>query len=149
MTAERVARADRLRGGATNIRFVLGRLEELPFPSASFGVVISNGVVNLCPDKERVFAEAARVLIPGGRLAIADIVAARPLPVTVTSNASLWSACIGGAAPKPDNRAAIEAAGLAISAWRDVPHYEFLTAQAREASTRYGVHAIMLAARLT
>jgi len=124
-------------------------LEELPFPSASIGVVISNGVVNLCPDKERVFAEAARVLIPGGRLAIADIVAARPLPVTVTSNASLWSACIGGAAPERDHRAAVEAAGFTISAWRDVPRYKFLTVQATAASTRYAVHAITLAARLT
>src|SRR6266542_3322309 len=78
MTDAQRAKADRLRAGATHIRFVDGRLEELPFDDASFDVVISNGVVNLCPDKARVFVEAARVLAPGGRLALADIVATRP-----------------------------------------------------------------------
>src|SRR6266568_4380189 len=106
MTDEQRAKADRLRAGALHIRFVPGRLEDLPFGDASFDVVISNGVVNLCPDKARVFAEAARVLAPGGRLAMADIVATRPLPETVTCNADLWSACIGGAAPEADYRAA-------------------------------------------
>src|SRR6266511_2745220 len=68
MTDEQRAKADRLRGDATHIRFVDGRLEDLPFDDGAFDVVISNGVVNLCPDKARVFAEAARVLAPGGRL---------------------------------------------------------------------------------
>src|SRR6266498_3370070 len=112
----------------------------------SFAVVISNGVVNLCPDKARVFAEAARVLAPGGRLAVADIVATRPLPETVTCNADLWSACIGGAAPETDYRTAIEKAGLRIDTLRDVPEYQFLTAQAQNASREYGVRAITLAA---
>jgi ubiquinone/menaquinone biosynthesis C-methylase UbiE len=67
MTDEQRAKADRLRAGAVHIRFVDGRLEDLPFDDASFDVVISNGVVNLCPDKARVFAETARVLAPGGR----------------------------------------------------------------------------------
>jgi arsenite methyltransferase len=146
MTDEQRAKADRLRGEAAHIRFVAGRLEDLPFEDASFDVVISNGVVNLCPDKARVFAEAARVLAPGGRLAIADIVATRPLPDTVTCNADLWSACIGGAAPEVDYRAAIEAAGLTIDTVREVPEYQFLTAQARNASREYGVRAITLAA---
>lgn len=146
MTDEQRAKADRLRGGAAHLRFVAGRLEDLPFEDASFDVVISNGVVNLCPDKTRVFAEAARVLAPGGRLAIADIIATRPLPDTVTCNADLWSACIGGAAPEVDYRAAIEAAGLTIATVREVPEYQFLTAQARNASREYGVRAITLAA---
>ena len=146
MTDEQRAKADRLRAGALHIRFVPGRLEDLPFGDASFDVVISNGVVNLCPDKARVFAEAARVLAPGGRLAMADIVATRPLPETVTCNADLWSACIGGAAPEADYRAAIEAAGLKIDTVREVPEYQFLTAQARNASREYGVRSITLAA---
>src|SRR6266498_3683215 len=136
MTDEQRAKADRLRGDATHIRFVDG----------AFDVVISNGVVNLCPDKARVFAEAARVLAPGGRLAVADIVATRPLPETVTCNADLWSACIGGAAPETDYRTAIEKAGLRIDTLRDVPEYQFLTAQAQNASREYGVRAITLAA---
>ena len=146
MTDEQLAKADRLRRGAAHIRFVQGRLEDLPFDDASFDVVISNGVVNLCPDKARVFAEAARVLAPGGRLAIADIVATRALPESVTCNADLWSACIGGAAPEVDYRAAIEAAGLKIDTVREVTQYQFLTDQARNASREYGVRAITLAA---
>ncbi len=146
MTDEQRDKADRLRAGAAHIRFVPGRLESLPFGDASFDVVISNGVVNLCPDKARVFAEAARVLTPGGRLAIADIVATRPLPETVTCNADLWSACIGGAAPEAGYRAAIETAGLKIDTVREVPQYQFLTAQARNASREYGIRSITLAA---
>src|SRR2546421_4325183 len=147
MTDEQRVKADRLRAGAGHIRFVAGRLEDLPFGDASFDVVISNGVVNLCPDKARVFAEAARVLAPGARLALADIVATRMLPDTVTSNADLWSACIGGAAPETDYRAVIEAAGLRIDTVREVPEYQFLTTQAQNASRAYGVRAITLAAR--
>ena len=146
MTDEQRVKADRLRGDATHLRFVPGRLEDLPFDDASFDVVISNGVVNLCPDKARVFAEAARVLAPGGRLAVADIVATRPLPETVTCNADLWSACIGGAAPETDYRAAIEQAGLHIDALREVTEYQFLTTQAQNASRTYGVRAVTLAA---
>jgi arsenite methyltransferase len=146
MTDAQRAKADRLRAGAVHIRFVDGRLEDLPFDDRSFDVVISNGVVNLCPDKARVFAEAARVLAPGGRLAVADIVSTRPLPETVTCNADLWSACIGGAAPETDYRAAIEKAGLRIDTVRDVPEYKFLTEQAQNASQTYGVRAITLSA---
>src|SRR5947208_2814183 len=94
---------------------------------------------------DRIPAEAlaafARVLAPGGRLAIADIVATRPLPQAVTCNADLWSACIGGATPQVDYRAAIEAAGLTIDTVREVPEYEFLTTQAQNASREYGVRA--------
>jgi ubiquinone/menaquinone biosynthesis C-methylase UbiE len=149
MTDEQRVKADRLRAGADHIRFVSGRLEDLPFSDASFDVVISNGVINLCPDKARVFAEAARVLAPGGRLAIADIVATRALPASVTCNADLWSACIGGAAPEEDYRAAIDAAGFTITTVREVPQYQFLTTQAQEASRTYGVRAITLAANRT
>jgi len=146
MTDAQRDKADRLRAGAAHIRFVDGRLEDLPFDDASFDVVISNGVVNLCPDKARVFAEAARVLAPGGRIALADIVSTRPLPETVTCNADLWSACIGGAAPEADYRAAIDKAGLRIDIVREVPEYQFLTTQARNASREYGVRAITLTA---
>src|SRR5690606_8387830 len=146
MTEEQLAKANRLSGAAEHITFVPGRLEALPFPDQSFDAVISNGVINLCPDKTQVFREAARVLTPGGRLAIADIVTSRPLPQTITCNADLWSACIGGAAHEPDYRAAIAAAGLTISTVRDVPAYQFLTDQAKGASATYGVRSIALAA---
>jgi arsenite methyltransferase len=146
MTDEQRAKADRLRGGDARIRFVPGHLEDLPVPDASVDVVISNGVINLCPDKPRVFREVARVLRPGGRMAIADIVAARELPESVTCNADLWAACIGGAAAETDYRAAIAAAGLILHTFRSVDRYEFLTDQARSASAAYGVRAVTLAA---
>lgn len=149
MTEEQLAKAERLRAGARHVRFVPGRLEDLPFPNASFDVVISNGVINLCPDKAQVFSEVARVLVPGGRLVVADIIATRALPLSVTRNADLWSACIGGAASEMDYRAAIGAAGLAVRTMREVPQYQFLTDQARTASREYGVRAISMAAHRT
>jgi arsenite methyltransferase len=146
MTDEQFAKAERLRAGARHIRFVPGRLEDLPFPDASFDVVISNGVINLCPDKPTVFREAARVLAPDGRLAVADIIATRALPGSVTGNADLWSACIGGAAPEVDYLFAIDEAGLVVRTMREVPQYQFLTDQARNASREYGVRAVTLRA---
>ena len=146
MTEEQRTKADRRRGEAAHVRFVSGRLEDLPFPAASFDVVISNGVINLCPDKAGVFAEIARVLVPGGRLAIADVIATRALPHAIRCDADLWSACIGGAEAEDEYRAAIEATGLKIDSMREVPQYQFLTDQARRASHSYGVRAITLAA---
>jgi ubiquinone/menaquinone biosynthesis C-methylase UbiE len=146
MTDEQRAKADRLRGDATHIRFVPGHLEDLPLTDKSVDVVISNGVINLCPDKARVFREIARVLTGAGRVTIADIVAARPLPESVTCNADLWSACIGGAATDVAYRAAIEEAGLELDTFRNVPNYRFLTNQAQSASLNYGVRAVTLAA---
>jgi ubiquinone/menaquinone biosynthesis C-methylase UbiE len=146
MTTAQVAKAQRLGTAAANVSFRLGRLEQLPLPDTCVDVVISNGVINLCPDKQRVFEEVARVLVPGGRMAIADIVAAKALPAAVTCNSDLWAACIGGAAAEADYQRAIEHAGLTITAQRDVAQYEFLTRQARDATASYGVRAITLAA---
>lgn len=74
-----------------------GAFEELPVISASVDLVISNGVLNLAPDKPQVFREIARVLAPGGRLYLADVIVARELKLEVRSNPELWAACIGGA----------------------------------------------------
>jgi arsenite methyltransferase len=115
MSDEQLAKAEQLcvaaDPGSADIQFVPGRLEDLPFQDGTFDVVISNGVINLCPDKPRVFSEAAWVLTAKGRLALADIVAIRPMPETVTGNPDLWSAYIGGAAPETQYRAAIEPPG--------------------------------------
>lgn len=140
--AERLAKLD----GFTHVSFVEGYLEELPVADASVDAVISNGVVNLCPDKERVFREVARVLRPGGRLALADIVTEKPLPEGVTCNATLWAACIGGAAQQDDYRAAVEAAGLRVIALEDNPRYQFLSRSAQGASRDYGVKSVSLLA---
>jgi arsenite methyltransferase len=91
--ATRLARKHRL----ANVEFRRGYIEQLPVEDRCADVVISNGVINLSPEKAKVFAEAARVLRPGGRLAIADIVTTRPLTEAIVSNADLWASCIGGA----------------------------------------------------
>lgn len=83
--------------GVPIVSFALAEIEALPFPAACFDVVISNCVVNLCADKARVFAEASRVLKPGGRLAVADIVARQAPPVDADSDPALRAACLAGA----------------------------------------------------
>lgn len=134
------------RAGVAHTEFRPGLIEEIPLAAGDADCVISNGVINLCPDKARVFAEAARVLRPGGRLAIADIVTDRPLPANVTCNATLWAACIGGAAQQDLYRAAIETAGLRVVRIRENPAYAFLSKSAQNASRDYGVKSISLLA---
>jgi arsenite methyltransferase len=146
-TLEQLTKARRLAAQVSvdQVEFRAGRIDRLPAHSESFDCAISNGVINLSPDKQRVFAEAARVLRPGGRLAIADIVTTQQLTEAIVSNADLWASCIGGAAQQDAYRDLIEAAGLAIKATR-INLYEFLSRQARNASVKYGVHSISLLA---
>jgi len=144
-TAEQLAKARRLADGLAHVQFQEGRIEQLPAADASFDCAISNGVINLSADKPRVFAEAARVLRPGGRLAIADIVTQRPLTEAIIGNADLWASCIGGAAHEDTYRQAVEAAGLRIEHVRR-NDYRFLSAQAQSASATYGVHSVSLLA---
>jgi arsenite methyltransferase len=146
-TLEQLTKARRLAAQVSvdQVEFRAGRIDRLPADSESFDCAISNGVINLSPDKQRVFAEAARVLRPGGRLAIADIVTTQQLTEAIVSNADLWASCIGGAAQQEAYRDLIEAAGLTIKATR-VNLYEFLSRQARNASVKYGVHSISLLA---
>ncbi len=141
--ARRLAQAD----GAPQVEFLQGRIESLPLPDASVDCVISNGVINLCPDKEAVFREAARVLRPGGRLATADIITEQQLTDAIVCNADLWASCIGGAAQQELYLDAIESAGFTIEQHR-VNAYEFISDQARNASASYGVKSISLLATL-
>ncbi|HEY3002526.1 MAG TPA: methyltransferase domain-containing protein [Kribbellaceae bacterium] len=134
--------------GMVNVEFREGRIETVPLPDASVDCVISNGVINLCPDKEAVFAEAARVLRPGGRMAIADIVSERPLTDAIVCNADLWASCIGGAAQQELYLAAIEAAGFTVDRVR-VNAYAFISDRARDASARFGVKSISVLAALS
>jgi len=131
--------------GLGHVEFREGRIEHLPLPDASVDCVISNGVINLCPDKTAVFAEAARVLKPGGRLAIADIITEQQLTEAIVCNADLWASCIGGAAQQETYFQAIESAGFAIEQHR-VNSYAFISDQARNASSAYGVKSISLLA---
>jgi len=146
-TPEQVQKARTLaaEAGIENIEFRDGRIEELPTEDDTFDCVISNGVINLSPDKRHVFAEAARVLRPGGRIAVADIVSEAQLTEAIVCNADLWAACIGGAAQQDSYRASIEGAGLRVEEVRENP-YEFISDQAKNASARYGVKSVSVLA---
>jgi SAM-dependent methyltransferase len=148
MTDAQLEKATRLAAdaGIANVEFRRGYIEELPVEDGRAHVVISNGVVNLSPEKPKVFAEAARVLRPGGRLAIADIVSSTQLPEGVTCDASLWAACIGGAMQRDDYREAIEAAGFAIGDMRENHEYRFVSERADNATQKYGVKSVSLLA---
>jgi len=148
MTDEQLAKAERLRAeiGRDNIEFVRGYIQDPPLSDHSVDLVVSNGVVNLAPDKSAVFRAAARVLAPGGRLALADIVSERPLTEAITCNAELWASCIGGATQIDDYLAAIEEAGLQVKEVRDNAAYEFLSDSAQGATRTYGIKSISLVA---
>jgi arsenite methyltransferase len=149
MTDEQLAKARRLaaEAGIENVDFREGYIEEPPVDAEAFDCVISNGVFNLAPDKAAVFAAAARALRPSGRLALADIVSTEQLPEGVTCDASLWAACIGGAAQRDRYRDAIERAGLEIVEWRENDRYRFVSERADNAVRKYGVTSISLLAR--
>jgi ubiquinone/menaquinone biosynthesis C-methylase UbiE len=114
MTADMIdkARANARTLRADNVEFRLGEIEHLPVADTSVDVVISNCVINLSPDKPQVFREAFRVLRPGGRLAVSDIVTRVELPPEVRENLGAWAACVSGAWVDRDYAAAIEAAGF-------------------------------------
>jgi arsenite methyltransferase len=106
------ARANAARDGYANVEFRLGEIENLPVADASADTVISNCVINLSTDKPRVFAEALRVLKPGGCLMVSDLVLRRPLPESVRRSVEAYAGCIAGAMLKDDYLAAIRAAGF-------------------------------------
>jgi len=99
MTPEmiKLARQNAKKIGASNVEFRYGEMEDMPLPDESVDVIISNCVINLSPDKGEVFSEAYRVLRPGGRLAVSDIVTYGPLPEVVRSNLEAWAGCVSGA----------------------------------------------------
>jgi len=146
-TAEQLAKARALASehGFDQVEFREARIEALPVEDRSLDCVISNGVINLSPEKERVFAEAARVLRPGGRLAIADIVSESQLKESIVCDADLWASCIGGAAQEDAYRAAIEGAGLRVEKVRENP-YKFISDRALNASAKYGVKSVSVLA---
>ena len=149
MTDEQLAKAERLaaEAGFDNVEFRRGYIERPPVDDGTVDCVISNGVINLSPDKPAVFAAVARALRPGGRLALADIVSATQLPEGVTCDASLWAACIGGAMQRDGYRDAIEGAGLEMVEWRENLEYRFVSERADNAVRKYGVTSISLLAR--
>ena len=107
-----LARANAAAAGADNVEFVKGYLEDLPLPNASVDVVISNCVINLAADKRVVLAEAARVLRPGGRFAVSDVIADEGIDDATRDDMAEWTGCIAGALTEPEFRRALADAGL-------------------------------------
>jgi arsenite methyltransferase len=133
------------RDGFEAVTFVQAGMDELPFEDGSFDVVISNGAINFSPAKHLVFAEAARVLRPGGRLVIADMVSVTALAESMRRNAELWAARIAGAIPRDDYADAVEDAGFRIASIRR-NHYRFTSERARQACRKYGIQSVTIAA---
>jgi len=124
MTKEMVGRAKRLAkaNGYKNVEFRLGEIERLPVEDGSVDTIISNCVINLSTDKDKVFREALRVLKPGGRLTLSDIVSEKPVPAELKDDMDAWSSCIAGALEKSDYLGRMTDAGLGkveITAERD------------------------------
>jgi arsenite methyltransferase len=114
MTAEMIskARANAVRSGYGNVEFRLGEIENLPVADGSIDLILSNCVINLSPDKPRVFSEAFRVLKPGGRVAVSDIVALQAIPETLRGDLEVYVGCVAGAAAAGEVRAMLERAGF-------------------------------------
>jgi arsenite methyltransferase len=107
-----LARHNQRRAGIENVEFVKGTIEEIPLPGASVDVIISNCVINLSGDKPRVFREAARVLRPGGRLAVTDVVADPDMDEATRDDMRQWTGCIAGALTEADFTRELTAAGF-------------------------------------
>src|SRR6186997_1797612 len=107
-----LARENQRKAGATNVRILKGEIEHIPLPDASVDVVISNCVINLSPDKDQVLREAFRVLKPGGRFAVSDVVVRGEVPAEIRRNMELWVGCAAGALSEADYTRLLEEAGF-------------------------------------
>jgi SAM-dependent methyltransferase len=107
-----LARANAAEAGVSNVEFVKGYIEEIPLPDGSVDVVISNCVINLAADKRKVLAEAARVLRPGGRFAVSDVIADPDMDEATRADMQQWTGCIAGALTEDEFRGALHDAGL-------------------------------------
>lgn len=151
MTVEQLGKARELRdnAGMDNVSLEKGYIEELPFGDGEFDVVVSNGVINLSPEKDQVFREVYRVLREGGRLAVSDIISEKRMPDSIKNDADLWASCIGGAMQVDDYTSLIEDTGFSVREVRENQEYRFVSEAARGACEKYGVKSISLEARKT
>ena len=108
-----LARGNQRKAGLDNVEFLKGEIESIPLPDESVDVIISNCVINLSADKGRVLAEAFRVLKPGGRFAVSDVVVKGGVPAEVRRSMELWTGCIAGALEEDEYRTRLEATGFA------------------------------------
>lgn len=125
-----LAEQNRLAADAQNVRFLKGRIEEIPLPNASVDVLISNCVINLSADKDRVLQEAFRVLKPGGRFAVSDVVIEGALPDGVRSDMEAYVGCVAGALEKNDYLEKLRAAGFNDATVEPTRRYRFADLEA-------------------
>ena len=132
-----LARENQRRAGVTNVEFLKGEIENIPLPDDSVDVIISNCVINLSSDKARVLREAHRVLKPGGRFAVSDVVVRGEVPADIRRNVELWVGCVAGALQEDDYRRFLADAGftnIEVEPWR-----VYAVEDAREFLTAAGV----------
>ena len=109
-----LARENQKKAGATNVEFLKGSIENIPLPANSVDVIISNCVINLSGDKDRVLREAFRVLKPGGRLAVSDVVVRGEVPANIRKSIELWVGCVAGALEESEYREKLARAGFSV-----------------------------------
>jgi len=145
------ARANAAKGGFTNVEFRLGEIENLPVADATVDLIISNCVINLSTEKPRVFGEARRVLKPGGRMVVSDLVLVRPLPDAVRSSVEAYVGCVAGASMKDDYLRLIREAGFQDVTVLEETSYatagESLPGVVAEANAWDAVHSMKVLAR--
>jgi ubiquinone/menaquinone biosynthesis C-methylase UbiE len=129
MTGEMLAlaRENQRKAGATNVEFLEGEIEQIPLPDQSVDVIISNCVINLSADKDRVLAEAFRVLKPGGRFAVSDVVTRGRIPDAIRDDIEAWTGCIAGALDENDYREKLQRIGFSnvdVELWRVYEMYD-------------------------
>ena len=138
-----LARENQRRAGATNVEFLKGEIEQIPLPDNSVDVIISNCVINLSADKNRALGEAFRVLKPGGRFAVSDVVTRGAIPEALRRDMLLWVGCIAGALDENDYRMRLAAAGFEAIGVEPTRIYKI--ADAREFLTGKGIDIDALA----
>jgi arsenite methyltransferase len=148
MTDEMLALAEenKRKSGLTNVEFLRGEIESIPLPANSVDVIVSNCVINLSGDKDRVLQEAFRVLKPGGRFAISDVVVRGEVPIEIRKSMELWVGCVAGALSDRDYRQKLAAAGFEAIDIEETRVYN--VADAREFLSAAGVDADAIAPKV-
>jgi SAM-dependent methyltransferase len=138
-----LARENQRKAGVDNVEFLKGEIEAIPLPDNSVDVIISNCVINLSADKDRVFAEAFRVLRPGGRFAVSDVVVRGEVPAALRRSVELWIGCVAGALEEDEYRGKLGKAGFEAIGLEPTRIYR--TEDARELLDREGIDAAAIA----
>ena len=141
-----LARQNQAKAGVTNVEFLKGKIEQIPLPDNSVDVIISNCVINLSGEKDRVLREAFRVLRPGGRLAVSDIVARGPVPPEIKRSLELWAGCVAGALNEQEYLALLTGAGFQNVSIQ--PTRVYSTEDAREFLSGAGLNVEHLATQM-